>query len=408
VHHFRGRCIQIKATKVKEMTFYLRDNGTYQSKVTINGRRKTFYGKTKNEVRLKYQECLKDINANGFQDKCSLTLNEYMEYWLETYKLKTIEPSSYDKLESVYLHQVKNTIGSLKLSNITTKDIQDLIDNYASPKNRSTKPLAKSGLKRLQQLLNQCFKKAVQEKRISTNPCAGVYIPNDVFIDTETRQQFSLNDSQMLELKKLALTKTKYGKSKCGEGYKYRDGLVLLVMLNTGLRSGEMLALEWTDVDLENKTLSVNKIMQNKVVDRTDSEHRRVDRVKNGSKTQAGHRVIPINDATVGYFSEIQKNNAMLGIKSKYVCSTRTGTRQSYRNLIRSLNTIQKQSETIPQDVTLHTLRHTFGSKLIRSGVDVSVVSKLMGHANITVTYNKYIHVIQEETAKAMKLVEIV
>ena len=46
----------IKATKVKDMTFFQRDNGSYQSKVTINGKRKTFYGKTKNEVRLKYQE----------------------------------------------------------------------------------------------------------------------------------------------------------------------------------------------------------------------------------------------------------------------------------------------------------------------------------------------------------------
>lgn len=395
----------IKATKPKDMTFFVRENGTYQSKVTIDGKRKTFYGTTKTEVRLKYQNYLKDLAANGIdsQDKCKLTLNAYIEYWLETYKLKTIEPSSYDKLESVYQHQIKNTIGNLKLSEITAKDIQDLINNYASPKSPSTKPLAKSGLKRIRQLLNQCLKNAVQEKRISVNPCNGVYIPNDVFIDVSTRQQFSLNDSQMAELKKLALTETKYG-----EGYKYRDGLVLLIMLNTGLRSGEMLALEWTDVDLNNKTLSVNKIIQNKIVDRTNNEYKRVDRVKNGSKTEAGHRVIPINGATVGYFEEIQRNNATLGIKSKYVCSTRTGSRQSYRNLIRSLNTIQRQSETIPQEITLHTLRHTFGSKLIRSGIDVSVVSKLMGHANITVTYNKYIHVIQEETAKAMELVDIV
>jgi integrase len=393
-----------KATKARDMTFYLRDNGTYQSKVTVNGERKTFYGKTKNEVRLKYQEYLKDVSANSnTHNKCDLTLNAYIEYWLETYKLKTIEPSSYDKLERTYQNQIKNTIGNIRLNEVTTKEIQDLINNYASPKNSTTKPLAKSGLKKVQQLLNQCYKKALQEKKISTNPCEGVYIPKDIFIDVATKQQFSLSDSQMMELKDIALTKSKYG-----EGYKYRDGLVLLIMLNTGLRAGEMLALEWTDIDLENKTISVNKIVQNKIVDRTDEEHRRVDRVKNGSKTHSGHRVIPINHTTVGYFTEIQQNNALLGIKSKYVCSTRTGSRQTHRNLLRSLDTIQKKSDSIPAETSLHTLRHTFGSKLIRSGIDVSVVSKLMGHANITVTYNKYIHVIQEETAKAMDLVEVV
>lgn len=69
--------------------------------------------------------------------------------------------------------------------------------------------------------------------------------------------------------------------------------------------------------------------------------------------------------------------------------------------------TIRDKSDIIPDSVSLHTLRHTFGSTLIRNKVDVSVVSKLMGHANIMVTYNKYIHVINEEKAKAMELVEI-
>ena len=51
----------IKATKVKDMTFFQRDNNSYQSKVTINGRRKTFYGKTKNEIRQKYQQYLREV-----------------------------------------------------------------------------------------------------------------------------------------------------------------------------------------------------------------------------------------------------------------------------------------------------------------------------------------------------------
>lgn len=54
-----------------------------------------------------------------------------------------------------------------------------------------------------------------------------------------------------------------------------------------------------------------------------------------------------------------------------------------------------------------HLLRHTFGSELIRNGVDVSVVSKLMGHGDIYTTYTKYIHVIEEETVKAMNITSI-
>ena len=78
----------IKATKVKDMNFFQRDNGSYQSKVTVNGKRKTFYGKTKNEIRLKYQDYLREIEL---EEDClstdKITLNEYIEYWLKTYKL---------------------------------------------------------------------------------------------------------------------------------------------------------------------------------------------------------------------------------------------------------------------------------------------------------------------------------
>lgn len=396
----------IKATKVKDMTFFQRDNGSYQSKVTVNGKRKTFYGKTKNEVRLKYQEYLHELETNNSRlQSDDLTLNEYIEYWLPTYKLRTIEPSSYDKLERVYNNQIHNTIGRKHLREITTEDIQSLIDNYASPKDDKTTPLAKSGLKRIRQLINQCYEKAVEEKRVEINPCKGVFIPKDIFIDTKTKEQFSLDYDEMEELKELCLIKNKTIKQ---DTYKYRDGLILMIILNTGLRCGEMLALEWSDVDLKNKTLNINKIVQDKVVDRTDKSHKRVDKVKDGSKTSCGRRVIPINDNIVFYFKEIQKNNKLLGINSNYVACTKVGTRQTHRNLLRSLSRMVKRGTIIPEETTLHTLRHTFGSTLIRKGISIEIVSKLMGHANIMVTYNKYIHVINEEKAKAMELVNIV
>ena len=61
----------------------------------------------------------------------------------------------------------------------------------------------------------------------------------------------------------------------------------------------------------------------------------------------------------------------------------------------------------IKEKVTLHTLRHTFGSVLVRRGVGIEVVSSLMGHANISITYQKYIHVVQEQKAKAMSMVSV-
>lgn len=65
------------------------------------------------------------------------------------------------------------------------------------------------------------------------------------------------------------------------------------------------------------------------------------------------------------------------------------------------------QYTDIDKKITLHTLRHTFGSTLLRRGIGIEVVSKLLGHANVKITYLKYIHTVQEEEAKAMKLVNL-
>ena len=103
---------------------------------------------------------------------------------------------------------------------------------------------------------------------------------------------------------------------------------------------------------------------------------------------------------------ELLKYDERNNINSSYVACTRVGTMNTARNLQRSLNRLTKQTN-LPGGITLHTLRHTFGSSLVRHGVGIEVASKLMGHANITITYLKYIHVIQEQEAKAMEMVTI-
>lgn len=158
---------------------------------------------------------------------------------MSAYKYNKIEPSSYDKLERTYNNQIKGSIGNKKIGDITTKDIQKLIDEHANPTSNKTKPLAKSGLKKIIHLLNPCFEKAVEEKIIQNNPCKNVILPIDSAILVQTKEQFALSDTEMVALKNKCLAKYKHG------GYKYRNGLVLMIILNTGMRVGEMLALEW-------------------------------------------------------------------------------------------------------------------------------------------------------------------
>ena len=230
----------------------------FEGRITVNGIRKSFYGGTKAEVRRKAKEYLQKVE-NGYRDPQKIVLNDYIEYWLTTYKLNKIEPSSYTRLYSVFNCQIKNTLGTRMIGNITTADIQKFIDEHANPPDDAIKPLALSGLKRILHLLRPCMEMAVTEGIIYKNPCDNVQLPVESCIQTNTKVQTTLNDVEIAEFKEAALAKWNNNE------YRSRDAIVLLIILNLGLRVGEAIALEWDDVNLEENIVYINKTVQSNI-----------------------------------------------------------------------------------------------------------------------------------------------
>lgn len=389
---------------INGMSIREREDGRFEARLTIDGKRKSFYGNTKTQLKQKVKEHLQKIE-NGYKEPKKIKLNDYIEYWLKTYKWNKIEPSSYSRLYSVYIHQIHDSIGKKMIGDITTKDIQGLIDERANPSVNKTKALSLSGLKKIIHLLNPCFKKAVSEGIIHKNPCADVILPTKSCVKVETKQQITLSDLEIEEFKSVALEKYKT----TGE-YKSRDALVLLLILNLGLRVGEAIALRWSDFDISKELVYINKTLQSNIIEFDNGEvvenAKKYSRIKQATKTDSGIRVLKLNESALYYISELKGYDIRNNIKSPYLCSTSKGTLNNPRNLQRSLDRIIKRT-SITENVSLHTLRHTFGSTLIRRGVGVEVVSKLMGHANINITYLKYIHVIKEQEAMAMSMINV-
>lgn len=225
---------------------------------------------------------------------------------------------------------------------------------------------------------------------ISKNPCDNVIIPSESNIVVKTKEQFALSDEEIKKFKEAGLVRNKNGQ------IKYRDGIVLVFMVGTGLRIGELVALKWDDIHMEENYIHIHSTVQTGLLGEEKT------RIKDGTKTSS-ERMLPLNDNIKEYINMLKEWYEQRGIKSEYFVSTEAGTIQNERNLSRSLSLLVKRAG-LPKNITPHTLRHTFGSSLIRAGIGVEVVSRLMGHANIMVTYNKYIHVIKEQEAKAMKL----
>ena len=335
------------------------------------------------------------LEQNGKDGRSPDTpLGKYIEYWLNTYKLNKVEITTYERLVSVYEHQIKEQLGDVRLKDLRTDMIQRLIDSYSDPKRYGDLKLAYSGLKRLKHLLNASLGTAVEEGLIDKNPCEMVILPKIQYISKATGKQFVLSDDQIVEFKKACLSKYK----KTGE-YKSRDGLVLLIVLGLGLRVSEVLALDWEDVDFEKQIIYIRKTFQ--------TSKNKGNIIKEGAKTPASVRTLPMNEGVMNCLYELRAYDKRNGIVSNAVCCTGVGTRHIPRNFRRSLDRIISWT-IITDTVTLHTLRHSFGSCMLRHGVNIEVVRKLMGHSDITDSYDKYIYVSQEQEAEAMKKVHIV
>ena len=161
----------------------------------------------------------------------------------------------------------------------------------------------------------------------------------------------------------------------------HRGKLPAMIMMYAGLRRGELLALTWDDIDLVNRTITVNKtaeIITNQI------------RIKDGAKTKNSVRVVNIPFALAEYL-KICKEKA----KSNIVCCSAKGAYMSltsWRRLWQSyIFALQEVNPRIP-DFTAHWLRHTYATILYHAGVDVLTAKELLGHSKIQTTLDIYTH----------------
>ena len=137
---------------------------------------------------------------------------------------------------------------------------------------------------------------------------------------------------------------------------------IVVFALNTGMRQGEILDLQWPNVDLFRKTVAIMKS-------------------KNGEK-----RTIPINQKVLEVLIPLSK---VRHIKNSHVFSSQAGTRLEKRNLLRAFYQAIEKAEV--QNFRFHDLRHTFATRLVQSGIDIYTVAKLLGHKDIRMT-QRYAH----------------
>ena len=380
----------------KEGSFRSKKNGI-EYRVYIDGEQKSFYGKTENECLIKCRQYTQLLKQNKIDktDKSNISLQDYISYWLTTYKMGSVANSTYDRLENSFNVHINNSkFGIKKISQITSDDIQEFI-------NEKKQTLSLSSLKKIKEVLAPTFHHATVKDIIKSNPMELVVFPkNDKALPVKTKEVKCYTDK---EVERIALTSTDPYYQFNPRRYRYAP--LYAFILNTGLRLGECLALTWDDIDFERKIINVNKTLT--VIKNRDfkKDPRNRLQVLGDPKTFNGKRVIPLNNVAKDMLLEMKTRNSLTGADDKIIFPNYEGNYLNERS-------VQKLFQKICNDIEveykgIHALRHTFGSVLIKKKVDIKVVSELLGHSDVKFTYNRYIHIINEQKAEAMDILSV-
>jgi integrase len=294
-----------------------------------------------------------------------MPLADYMLNWLEKFKKGKIRPSSYERYLFCLQLLCKDELAQMDVRAIRLEHVQEYVNRLED--------MSASSIKKQKLLLSQVLEHAMLTEIIQRNPVQGVQMPP---MTHNTKVVFPYEKDEQEKLV-AAFTEEKNGR------LRFRYGWGAALILETGLRAGEALALEWGDIDEEKRTLKVTKNMV-----RVDGKNT----VQRTAKTDSGKRTIPLNSRGM---EAVRYLKVQWGVGCPYVFATQTGKHLSYRNL---LPTMEKACEAAGVEHRgLHALRHSFASNLYARGVEVKIISKLLGHASVEITYNRYIHFFEGE-----------
>lgn len=356
-------------------SIWQRKDGRFEARAYVpqpdgTRKRKTVYGATWEECDEKRQELVRRDRQGIPTPSRSAKLSEWLPYWLEEYIRPNRKRTTYVKYEMHVRLYLVPLLGSRRLESLTTANVRQMISKVTGQASAAT-------AKEAHRVLRTALTAACRDELISRNVVQLVPAPR---VEPRELRPWSLDET--LTFLEAARTDPLY------------PAFVLAVAL--GLRRGEILGLQWRDVDLDRRTLTVRTTLNR------GGKELYLDTTKNRRA-----RVIPIPLMCVAPLRWQRLRQAArrdaIGADwhdSDHVFTTRSGRPIEPRNLYRSFLRIAA-SAGLPQ-VRLHDTRHGCASLLFAAGVAPRTVMEILGHSQIAVTMNVYTHVSDDNRREAM------
>lgn len=288
---------------------------------------------------------------------------EWIDDWLEYYVKPTVKDKTYNRYLEVSRQHLVPKLGDYNLDELTPIIIQKFITELMQTGNlRTGKGLSANSINGIIIVIRSSLTTAFSIGLMDELVVSKIKRPRN---EEKSVECFTLAEQKKIEQAVLA---------------DKRDKMIgVILCLYTGLRLGELLALEWEDIDFSKGELTVSKTCHD-----GKDECGNYRRIIDTPKTSSSKRIIPIPKQILPLIKEVKKRSL-----SKYVVAN--GEKEvSVRSYQRSFSLLQEKIK-IPHH-GFHALRHTFATRAIECGMDVKSLSEILGHKSPTITLNRYVH----------------
>jgi len=393
--------------QVSEGGIYPRKDGRYMAQIYIDNERLTYtsteekarqwLNKIKAEIALgtyvKPEKPQKQKVPEPAKPSETTTLGEWMDRWLELYARPSVKLATYVSYETYIRRHVKPALGKVLMKDLTVGMLQEFLTKKLTEgrADRQSGGLSSKTVSNIHKMLLPALEQAKLEKLLQENLAKGVKPPK---VEKNEMRVLSVE-----EQKNFAAAVFRFQKE-------YPQALACAVALFFGTRLGEVLALQWKNVSFEKRqfkivnTISRLKNLNPNIPSKTTLELRTV-------KSSHSGRTLDLFDGMYEKLLEHKKAQDELCRKfpgynpNGFVFVSPDGRPIEPRTYEDFFNKVADAAGI--KGATFHTLRHTFATRCIESGMDVLVLSKLLGHASPETTLKLYGHVLSEHKKTSME-----
>jgi integrase len=355
-----------------EGSIYQRPDGLWVAAISLGGKRRVVYGKTRKEAATKLAGLQQTVSAGRLVEATRLTLSDYLADWLETSR-PNLRPSTHASYTDLARVHVAPVLGSLRLQSVRPLHLARL---YAD---RQRQGYSNRRVQMVHRLLHKALGDAVRWQMLDHNPAADVTAPR-----TQQHEQHIWTEEQATRFLQQA-----HASSRAWD-------TLWAFLLGSGCRVGEALGLRWGDITWDTATVRISRSV-------TYVNNRPVE---GEPKTKSGRRSLTLPVFALQALRAHQERRATEQSPgaTERCFSTTVGTVPQPSNLLRALHGTCRAAG-VPE-LRVHDLRHVHATLAIRHGADLKSLQRRLGHSSLAMTLGLYAHAVSsgdEQTAAALQ-----